>query len=133
MNLPLAPLTYTDNVARTSAVERIVARVAALPGVRSAAMTTMVPMAGAGTTIHFNRAARPPKGPEDYVMAGFRAVTPEYLSVLRVPLERGRMLAATDNDRAPRVVVVNESMARQFFPGINPIGQRHPARYRAVG
>jgi putative ABC transport system permease protein len=124
VNLPLAPLTYTDNVARTSAVERIVARVAALPGVGSAAMTTMVPMAGAGTTIHFNRAARPPKGPEDYVMAGFRAVTPEYLSVLRVPLERGRMLAVTDDDRAPRVVVVNESMARQFFPGINPIGQR---------
>jgi putative ABC transport system permease protein len=124
VNLPLSPLTYADNVARTRTVERIVTRVQALPGVRSAAMTTMVPMAGAGTTIHFNRAARPPKGPEDYVMAGFRAVTPDYLSVLGVPLKRGRMLAASDDDRAPRVVVVNESMARQFFPDLNPIGQR---------
>ena len=124
VNLPLSPLTYGDNLARTKAVERIVARARALPGVRSAAMTTMVPMAGAGSTIHFNRAAHPPKGPEEYVMAGFRAVTPDYLSVLGVPLKQGRMLAAADNERAPRVVVINESMARQFFPDVDPLGQR---------
>ena len=51
-------------------VERIVERVRALPGVQSAAITTTLPMAGAGATIHFNRAAYPPKGPDDYVMAG---------------------------------------------------------------
>ena len=55
-------------------------------------MTTMLPMAGAGATIHFNRAAFPPKGPDDYIMAGFRAVTPSYLSTLGVPLRRGRLL-----------------------------------------
>ena len=124
VNLPLSARTYRDSVSRTAAVDRIVERMRALPSVRSAAMTTMVPMAGAGATIHFNRAAHPPKGPDDYIMAGYRAVTPEYLSTLGVPLRRGRMLNERDNESAPRVVVINESMARQFFSDVDPVGQR---------
>ncbi len=124
VNLPLSPRTYRDNVARTSVVERIVERTRALPAVRDAAMTTMLPMAGAGATIHFNRAAHPPKGPDDYIMAGYRAVTPAYLSTLGVPLRRGRMLNDGDRESAPRVVVINESMARQFFSDVDPLGQR---------
>jgi putative ABC transport system permease protein len=124
INLPLSPRTYGDSVVRTAAVERIVDRVAELPGVKSAAVSTMIPMAGAGATIHFNRAAFPPKGPEDYVMAGYRAVTPQYLGVLGVQLKRGRLLHERDGAGAPAVVVINESMAKQYFPDINPIGQR---------
>jgi putative ABC transport system permease protein len=124
INLPLSPQNYEDDVARTSAVERILERVRMLPGVTGAAMTTMLPMAGAGATIHFNRAAYPPKGPDDYVMAGFRAVTPEYLATLGVPLRRGRMLSERDRNSAPKVVVINESMARQYFPDRDPLGQR---------
>jgi predicted permease len=81
-------------------------------------------MAGAGATIHFNRAAYPPKNPDEYVMAGFRAATPDYLSTLGVPLKRGRMLNESDRAGAPLVVVINESMARQFFPDRDPLGQR---------
>ena len=124
VNLPLSPLKYMDNTARTSLVERILERVRVLPGVTGASMTTMLPMAGAGATIHFNRAAYPPKGPDDYVMAGYRAVTPEYLGTLGVPLRRGRMLSEHDRDGAPRVVVINESMAEQYFPDRDPLGQR---------
>jgi putative ABC transport system permease protein len=124
INMPLSPRTYGDNVVRTAAVDRIVERVASLPGVERAAMSTMIPMAGAGATIHFNRAAFPPKGPEDYVMAGYRAVTPDYLSVLGVPLKRGRLIEPRDRAGAPPVVVINESMAKQYFPNLDPIGQR---------
>ena len=124
INLPLSPRTYGDAVVRTAAVDRIVERVATLPGVERAAVTTMVPMAGAGATIHFNRAAFPPKGPADYVMAGYRAVTPGYLETIGVRLRRGRMLDARDRAGAPPVVVINESMAKQYFQGLNPIGQR---------
>ena len=51
-------------------------------------MTTTLPMAGAGATIHFNRAAYPPKGPDDYVMAGYRA------GHAGVPADAGRAAAA---------------------------------------
>ena len=81
-------------------------------------------MAGEGVTVHFNRAAFPPKRPEDYVMAGLRAVTPGYFETLVVPLRKGRTLAAQDREGAPPVAVINESMARQFFPRLDPIGQR---------
>ena len=124
VSLPLSPLKYRDSVSRTAAVERIVSRTRALPAVQSASVTTMLPMAGAGATIHFNRAAFPPKGPEDYVMAGYRAVTPEYLATIGVPLRRGRLLEARDRAGAPPVVVINESMARQYFQGLDPVGQR---------
>ena len=79
INLPLSPITYRDDTVRAAAVDRILSRVQELPGVKSAALTTMLPMAGAGPSVHFNRAAYPPKGPQDYVMAGYRAVTPGYL------------------------------------------------------
>jgi putative ABC transport system permease protein len=123
VNLPLSPIGYEDHFVRTSTVERLVDRVLVAPGVDAAAITTMVPMAGGGSTIHFNRTARPPARAEEYIMAGYRAVTPEYLSTLRVPLRRGRLLDRRDDVRSPRVVVINESMARQFFWDADPLGQ----------
>ena len=124
VDLPLSPAAYQDDVARSAMVERLTARIRQLPGVRDAAMTTMLPMNGGGATIHFNRAAQPPRGPDDYIMAGYRAVTPSYLETLGVPLRQGRLLADRDRQGAPPVVVINESMARQHFPDLNPLGQR---------
>ena len=124
VNLPLSPRDYAEYAARASLVERIVERVSALPGVQRAGITTALPMAGPGASIHFNRAAEPPDGPDDYVMAGLRAATPAYLSTLGVPLLRGRMLSDSDRDGTPLVVVVNESMARQYFPDREPVGER---------
>ena len=91
-------------------------RAAAARRASAAAVTTMLPMHGSGATIHFNRAARPPRGPDDYIMAGYRAVTPDYLTTLGVALRRGRLLEDRDREGAPLVVVINESMARQYFP-----------------
>jgi putative ABC transport system permease protein len=124
VNVPLSPATYANDVARTATVERILEEARRIPGVRGAAVTTTVPMAGAGATIHFNRAAYPPSGPDDYVMAGLRAVSPNYFATLRVPLRRGRMLSDRDREGAPLVVVINESMAHQYFPDRDPLGQR---------
>jgi putative ABC transport system permease protein len=124
VNLPLSPQRYQDAVSRTTVVDEIVARVRVLPGVKAAAITTTIPMAGSGALIHFNRAAYPPKGPDDYVLAGYRAVTPGYLEALGVPLRRGRMITDGDQNAAPRVVVINESLARQYFPDRDPLGQR---------
>jgi putative ABC transport system permease protein len=124
VNLPLSPQTYGEEETRRWTVERIVRRVRELPGVKSAGMTTALPMAGAGAIIHFNRIDRPPKGPADYAMAGYRAVTPAYLATLGVPLLKGRMLSDRDRKGSPAVVVINESMAQQYFPGEEAIGQR---------
>jgi putative ABC transport system permease protein len=124
VDLPLSPTTYGADLARTTAVDRIRERVSRLPGVESAALTTGLPMAGAGATVHFNIAGRPPKGPEDYRLAGYRAVTPRYFETLGIPLRRGRLLTEADRDGTPLVAVINESMARQHFADVDPVGQR---------
>ena len=123
VNVPLSARRYGDDAARTAAITRMLDRVRALPGVAGAAVTTLLPMQGAGSTIHFNRASQPPRGPSDYVAAGYRAVTADYLSVLKVPLKKGRLLTDADRQGAPPVVVINESMARQYFAGKDPLGQ----------
>jgi putative ABC transport system permease protein len=124
IDLPLSPQTYREDLARTTVVQRIRERVTALPGVTSAALTSYLPMAGGGATIHFNIDGRPPKGPEEYKLAGYRAVTPEYFETLGIPLRRGRTLTDRDRQGAPIVAVINESMERQYFADVDPIGQR---------
>ena len=124
VDLPLSPTTYREDVPRVTVVDRIQERIQALPGVTGAAITTGLPMSGAGATIHFNIAGRPPKGPEEYRLAGYRAITPGYFETLRIPLKKGRTLEARDRAGAPLVAVINESMARQHFADVDPIGQR---------
>ena len=124
IDLPLSPTTYGEDLARTTVVDRMQGRIGALPGVTGAALATGLPMAGGGATIHFNIAGRPPKGPEEYTLAGYRAVTPGYFETLAIPLQRGRTLTERDRQGAPLVAVINESMARQFFAGSEPLGQR---------
>ena len=122
--LPLSGGKYNDDKLRTAVVDRLLERVSSLPGVRAAAVTTMLPMSGGGATIHFNIKGRPPAGPEQYTMAGYRAVSAQYFQTLGIPLKRGRLLDALDREGAPRVIVINETMARQNFPGGDPLGQR---------
>jgi putative ABC transport system permease protein len=124
VDLPLSPVTYREDAARTATVDRIRERAAQLPGVAAAALTTGLPMAGGGATIHFNIAGRPPKGPDEYRLAGYRAVTPGYFETMKIPLLRGRSLSERDRQEALPVAVINESMARQHFANVDPIGQR---------
>jgi putative ABC transport system permease protein len=56
-------------------------------------------------------------------MAGYRAVTPDYLGLLGVPLRRGRLLSEWDREGSVQVAVINESMAQQYFPDLDPLGE----------
>jgi putative ABC transport system permease protein len=82
-----------------------------------------LPVSGGGSVIHFNIVGRPPKSANDFIAAGYRAITPGYFETLGVPLLRGRLIAEADTEKAPDVVVINDSMARIFFPNENPLGK----------
>jgi len=73
--------------------------------------------------MHFNIKGRPPAGPAQYTMAGYRAVSADYFQTLGIPLKRGRLLEARDRQGSPRVIVINETMARAHFRG-EALGQR---------
>jgi len=124
VEVPLSGGKYNDDALRTSVVDRLLERISGLRSVRGAAVTTILPLSGAGATIHFNIKGRPPSGPDQYRLAGYRAVSGQYFQTLGIPLKRGRFIDARDRQGSPHVIVINETMARQHFPHEDPLGQR---------
>jgi predicted permease len=104
-------------------VPRSLERLRALPGVRAASVTSFLPVSGRGVGAWFNIIDRPL--PPDRTPPGeaYRVVTPDYFTTAGVPLLRGRAL--TDDDRAGRQssVVINDALARKYWPGESPLGK----------
>ena len=99
------------------------ARLAALPGVESAAAGYPLPLSSSDIDISFTIEGRP-VAPGDEPNAAVGIVTPGYFETLRIPILAGRAFTAHDGTTAPPVVIVNEAFARKFFPGEDPIGKR---------
>lgn len=123
VDVPLSPRGYAKPAQRMEFFDRVIERARNLPGVMSAGAAAVLPVSGSGTVIHFNIQGRPPKTPSDYILIGLRPVSPGYLETLRVPLLAGRLLRASDTETSPFVAVVNQSMAKQYFPGQSPLGK----------
>jgi putative ABC transport system permease protein len=123
-DLPVSDKTYSKPEQRFQFFDRIVDGAKTLPGVRSAGAASFLPVSGGGSLLNFNIAGRPPKTPHDYLAAGYRTITPQYLETLGVPLLQGRGLTPADNEKSPAVVVINATMAHTYFPGENPLGKR---------
>jgi putative ABC transport system permease protein len=123
-DIPLSQNAYAKPEQRFEFFDRLVDRSKALPGVRSAAAASFLPVSGGGGIIHFNIYGRPPKTPHEFIAAGYRTVTPDYFETLGAPLLQGRLFTPADTDKSPAVVVINATMARTFFPGESPLGKR---------
>ena len=99
----------------------VLRRVTAIPGVRSAGFTNHVPIVFKGDISGVNGEGR---ASEDGVQARSRAAGPGYLETLGIPVVRGRGIGGEDVDGAPRVVVINETLARELWPGQDALGRR---------
>jgi putative ABC transport system permease protein len=100
-------------------------RVRALPGIQSAALASALPLAGpTRRLIGIEIEGRPPyePGKEPAVDANF--VSPEYFQTMGIQIRAGRPFTSQDGAEAPRVVIINETLARSLFPNENPIGHR---------
>ncbi|HEV8144733.1 MAG TPA: ABC transporter permease, partial [Bryobacteraceae bacterium] len=97
-------------------------RLRALPGVRSASASALTPMSGSSWNEELKIDGFTPKSPDDGV-AWFNRVTPEYFATLRTPLLAGRDFSSRDLEGAPRVAIVNQTMAKHFFGAANPVGR----------
>jgi putative ABC transport system permease protein len=100
-------------------------RVRAMPGIQSAALASALPLAGpTRRLIGIEIEGRPPyePGKEPGVDANF--VSPEYFQTMGIQIHAGRPFTSQDGAEAQRVVIINETLARRFFPNENPIGRR---------
>ncbi len=121
LNLPIAQ--YPDPASWPRFFEEVRTRTDALPAVDSASYISHLPVTQDGFDNGFTVEGRPmPRG--DEYSAEMRWVGPGYFETLRIPLRAGRFLAETDRDGAPLSVVVNESFAREYFPGESALGRR---------
>jgi putative ABC transport system permease protein len=122
-NIVRSPTAYSDRNVRLGFFDRLFEQISALPGVRSVGAASFLPVTGAGPALHFNIQGRPPRSPQEYTIASYRAVSAGYLKTLGVPLITGRWIEDRDREGAPAVVVVNSSFARTYFSNQSPIGQ----------
>ena len=114
---------YQPDGAQTRFYEDAVGRIGALPGVVSAAAVSWRPLGqGSATTFIVPDRAAPAAGQEP--VADVRMVTPGLFRTLGIPLRAGRDIGEGDRAGRPAVVVVNEHLAREFWPGQNPLGRR---------
>jgi putative ABC transport system permease protein len=120
---------YRQAAQRSAFLSQLSERLHALPGVRSAGLSSCLPLSGACNVLFFYVEGRP------YVPGKFsagleRSVDPHYFATLGIPLVKGRTFTAQDgvgfDPKSPRLgsLVISESMARMFFPNEDPIGKR---------
>ncbi len=121
-NLPSA--RYKTDPPTIAFYDRALSAIRALPGVTAAGAGQIFPLSGDDYILSFTQIGKPPLGPGNQPSAAYYSVTPGYFEALRIPVKTGRDFTAHDTADAPAVCVISESMARQFYRGENPIGQR---------
>ena len=125
MKLSLPEARYGDPAALERFSNQIVERVSGLPGVERATVASTLPLEG-GPDLTFTIEGKWPGGDSQEGVGGaqYRASSAGYFETLGIPLARGRLLTAADSQNSELVAVINETAAKRYWPGEDPIGQR---------
>jgi len=122
MQILLPQTRYPNQAAFIRFYRRLLADVRALPGVTASAVSTTLPMTGSDIGMGFKVEGRP-VDPNVRSSATFFGVSPDYFPAMGIPIVKGRGFTERDDERAPGVIVINETMAARTWPGENPIGK----------
>ncbi len=123
MSVFLGPPNYRTVPAQKAYVTRALEGMEHLPGIVAVASVTAVPIADSSSSVGFQIEGRPvPAG--EAPAANYRAISDRYFEAMGIPILRGRGVQPTDGEESQLVVVINEIMARRFWPNADPVGQR---------
>jgi putative ABC transport system permease protein len=123
MRTSLPPARYPSAQAMTRAYAELAARLREMPGVAAAGAVTGLPLASTRGDWGIRIEGRP-VDPRVGLAADWQVITPGYFEALRTPLLAGRMFTDADRDDTLGVIIVNDTMARTYWPGITPVGRR---------
>ncbi len=115
---------YGDDGARRRFVREVLDRLAALPGVTHAAEASNLPLIGGANASSFTAEGAPPSAPGQLPVANLVIATPGYFQTMGIPMVHGRTFTDADGPDAPPVVIVNELLARRYWPDSDPVGKR---------
>jgi predicted permease len=113
-----------DSSVRPAFFAEALARIRAIPGVESASYINHLPITGDQWGFAFDVEGTPKSKPGEAPTATYRVVFPGYFHTMHIPILRGRDINDADGADAQRVVVINEYMAKTYWPGQDPIGKR---------
>ncbi|MBO0861790.1 MAG: ABC transporter permease, partial [Chloracidobacterium sp.] len=102
--------------------DNLIERTRAIPGVESASLTSHLPLGTESLGETFNIEGRQAPNGESEIRVNAMSVGPDYFKTMRTAVLRGREFTARDKEGAPRVIVINEEMARRFWPDRDPVG-----------
>ncbi len=115
---------YSEPEKKSAFYDQTLERVDAIAGVQSAALVMSLPLSGGAPNRGFQIEGRPEPKADESISTDYQLISPGYFATMEIPLIAGRPFGATDNATAPRVTIINQTMARKYFPGENPIGKR---------
>jgi predicted permease len=124
MIVSVAGTREADASHRAAFFHDAIEKAGALPGVESVSATNHLPLAGDLWVFGFYAEGTPLPKPGESASAAYRIVYPGYFKTMRIPFVRGRDVTEADNLSSPNVVVINEFMAQQQWPGENALGKR---------
>lgn len=116
------PEKYNKDETQAALGREVLNNLATLPGVKSVAITTKLPIEDADWTTGFRIVGRPYHGEHNEV--AIRMVSASYMTTLRTTLVNGRYFTDADDASGPKVLIVNQALAKRYFPGENPVGKQ---------
>ena len=123
IQIALPDNVYSKDPQIVAVARQIVARAAALPGVKSAALSNVLPVSGNGNTDWIRFVGKPYNGEHNEVNQ--RDVSSDYFKTLQAKLVRGRFFTDEDDASKPKVAIINKKLAQLYFPGEDPIGKKY--------
>jgi putative ABC transport system permease protein len=118
------PPRYSDNSQRAQFYERILQRIAALPGVTAVGATSHLPLTSYNMGAQLRVEGRQPREGENPPSAPVARVNPDYFRTMGIALRAGRLINDSDTQDAPGVALLSETLARRLFPDEDPLGKR---------
>jgi putative ABC transport system permease protein len=122
--LELPKTKYTSEAMARNFSDAVLSRIRGLPGVTSAGVASAIPFGGFGQAFEVEAVGKPAPEPGEQMGAHWTAVSPDYFSAMQIPLLKGRGVTSVDAPGNDNVVVIDQTLARQFWPDGDPLGQK---------
>ena len=122
VHVALSDAAYPKDEQQVAVGRQLISRITSLPGVQSAAITSMLPVSHNGNTTWIRIVGQPYNGEHNEVNE--RDVSSELFSTLKAKLLRGRYFTDAEDSTKPHVVIINQALARKYFLGEDPVGKK---------
>ena len=124
LGISLPGVRYPNAQQQMVFYEQLIERIKVLPGVEAVGATTQTPLRSGDNWAPFAIEGRPSPAPGQVTYAAIRSISADYFRVMNIPQLKGRSFTEFDAPQAAPVIIIDETMARQFWPNEDPLGQR---------